>query len=111
MAPGSKKSRGRSALKREANFWRPIGLLDYADVESLRGFELPETALVDFKRIDVLLPVPGKSVVDEITPHLCALANAGGGRLVFGAETDKSDRMIQRFRGLQEASLRAVLSR
>jgi hypothetical protein len=86
-------------------------MLDYADVDSLRGFEFPETALVDFKGIDVLRPVSGKSVADEVTPDLCALANAGGGRLIFGAETNKGDRLIQRLRGMPESDLRAALSR
>ena len=97
---------------REPNFWQPVPVLTFADVDSLRDIEHPETVRVEFKSVRVFESRSrGRAFQEEFSVDFCTVANAGTGRFVFGAERDVADRTVQSFRGLPETEIRRTLNR
>jgi hypothetical protein len=67
------------------DFWKPIGSLTKGDLETLMGH--PERTVLDYKQARN----PSHVGSDALAEDLCAFANTGLGRIVFGAEEGDRD--------------------
>jgi hypothetical protein len=94
----------------EPNFWKRIERLEFADLESLRELGRREHTRLDYKAFAPFMP-PNQREIDaaEVAADFCSLANAGGGRIIFGAVDDRQDG-IKKFVGVPEARHQAVRS-
>jgi hypothetical protein len=86
------------------NFWKPIGSLTKADLETLMG--RPERTVLDYKQAQN----PSHINPDALGDDLCAFANTGLGRMVFGAEEgDRDD--LARLPGVPNADIGKLRSK
>jgi hypothetical protein len=73
-----------------SDFWKPLRSLTFRDVEVLKESGQRERTVLDYKRFD---PNTFAISVEKIADDFAAFANAGGGRLVFGA-VEKDERVV-----------------
>jgi len=81
-----------------------MGSLTKADVETLMG--RPERAILDYKQVQN----PRHIASDALGQDLCAFANTGLGRLVFGAEEGDRDDLV-RLSGLKNTDIGKLRSK
>ncbi len=65
-------------------FREPVGLLEFADIETLVENRIPESLILDYKR-------ELGSSTKEIAKDVSSFANERGGWLIYGVETDEHD--------------------
>ena len=87
-----------------ADFWRPIGSLTKGDLETLMG--RPERTVLDYKQARN----PSHIGADALGEDLCAFANTGLGRIVFGAEEGERDDLA-RLTGVPNAEVKKLRSK
>lgn len=86
------------------DFWKPIGSLTTGDLQTLLG--RPERTILDYKQAKN----PHHIAPESLAEDLCAFANTGVGRIVFGAEEgDRDD--LARLTGVPNDEIKKLRSK